>query len=93
MLAPDTVPGPYLDSCGVFGEFEEPLRWSVEDPPVNGHRTVRTPGDDTLHHASPTAFFFFFYAPDLTEPDRTGANRSLEQTVIAVRVHKTIVAV
>ncbi len=43
---------PYLDSSRVFGEGEEPLRCSVEDAPVNGHRPVRTPGDDTLHHAN-----------------------------------------
>lgn len=40
----------YLDSGRVFGEVEEPLRWSVEDAPVVARHAVRAAGDDTLHH-------------------------------------------
>lgn len=50
--SPAFVSVPYLDSCRVFGEVKEPLRWSVEDVPVNVQQTVRTAGDNTLHHAS-----------------------------------------
>lgn len=57
----------YLDSGRVCGEAEEPLRWSVKDPPVVVHarHPVRTPRDDTLHHVGGHT------SSTQTEPDRT----------------------
>lgn len=59
----------YLDSGRVFGEVEEPLRWSVEDAPVVARHAVRAAGDDTLHHGDRTR----------SQPNRTdGTNPTSE---------------
>lgn len=46
----NNLTGPYLHTRRVFGEVEEPLQWSFEDPPVGVSRAVGTSGDDALHH-------------------------------------------
>lgn len=57
----------YLDSCWVFGEVEEPLRWTVKDPPVvvPARHAVRTPRDNTLHHVNSLT-------PPAPKPNQTG---------------------